>query len=525
MGPRISLVATLAAITLFGCSTLTLTPRARAPAQISQEDYYNSNQPLAVIPDDQYLNYNDFKNFLVSQPISTIEEALPPLVKKYPDYFHFHLLAYASLSVHESSFEEPRAVVFGPDARFILTFNGNPKQRAGSTIEIAQYSQESHSFSFREVLFKKENLEPDTGLDPDEIEFQNERIIISKPNPQRCQMCHGSNATPIFMTYFTWPGFYGSNDDNLFMQFNKSAWNPNNAAFFSSQTEPHSQGRMMVLDGKDTEFEGFVRYIKGKYQHSRYKWLPKQFGESAIEGYLQGKKLPELDLSAEAAAEQKKYHSNMDWPHRPNLIFQTALMRLNQDRIIYRLKRLNLENAFKCLDWESLQAAEQTAANSTDPIGYMATQILDVISKAKFKNGTPSLTEVRAALETNVRDEILVLREKISFQAQDLKPSTLRLFWYPGEPPPTDKIGSFWVGSSEPFFMKLLGLKKMSEVDKIAFHYEADDQVMTTALAVLLAGYGIDLHDYSMNLRQKALAFHEGGLTQVFAFLGIPISG
>jgi hypothetical protein len=137
----------------------------------------------------------------------------------------------------------------------------------------------------------------------------------------------------------------------------------------------------------------------------------------------------------------------------------------------------------------------------------------------------PTLAQIRAALVTNVTDEVSVLREKIMNQAASLEPSKLQYFPYEGEEEATYKPESEWVGPAMPFFTKLLDVKKVTEVEKIAFRYEGDDQVMTTALSLLLLDYGIDLHDYNMNLRQIGLTFHEEGLIRVYKYLGIPNQG
>ena len=126
------------------------------------------------------------------------------LGRKYPEYLQFNTLMYSSFSIQESSFEEPRAIVFGPDAQFIFTFNGNSKQLGGMSFESAEYSQESHSFKFREIAFKKYpgfNLH-DLNLDPNEIAYQDENIVISTPNPGKCLLCPWTKREPRLADIF-----------------------------------------------------------------------------------------------------------------------------------------------------------------------------------------------------------------------------------------------------------------------------------------------------------------------------------
>jgi hypothetical protein len=48
------------------------------------------------------------------------------------------MLMRRSASIQDASDAHPRAIVFGDDARFIFTFNGEPSQRGYDAVEILQ---------------------------------------------------------------------------------------------------------------------------------------------------------------------------------------------------------------------------------------------------------------------------------------------------------------------------------------------------------------------------------------------------
>ena len=123
----------------------------------------------------------------------SIEELLPAL----PASLRYrYALVFASRSLQDGSFEAPRAVLYGPDARFALTFNGASNQRGFNSLETMDFDPVSQQFQFREITF------PATPSDSG-------KVGISEPNPSRCRRCHGSPAHPVWDTPPLWPGVYG----------------------------------------------------------------------------------------------------------------------------------------------------------------------------------------------------------------------------------------------------------------------------------------------------------------------------
>lgn len=518
----------LCTLTILGCGGLPhkTDSEYRKPAT----DY---SYGKAQISANQYLRFNDLKDILVNNNVSSVEQALPILNSKYYDYLRFHTLMYGSFSIQQSSFEEPRALVFGPDARFIFSFNGNPDQLGGKSIETVEYSDKTHSFQFREIAFKKyPGFDIDElNLAPGEIAFQNENILISKANPAKCLQCHGQNASPIWQTYFLWPGAYGSDDDQLGMSFDISSWNANNEGFFKSTNKPSSQGRRVGLKPgvTDAELEGLVRYATAKPKHPRYKWLPPKIVEAAVLQYAKGVPFSNLDFSKETKQEADLLKAGYEWPSRPNDFLLSAIQRLNADRLVARLTREGLSGAFASPAWEQLFAGADNL-DSKNVIPTMAANIQKVISQFNFKGQKPSLPQIEALLTTNLRDEIGMQRERIFRQADNLGKNAIQYQPYisigengtfPPEGARPYREGMGVIQNSQEFYTQLLGLKQFTELDKIAVGIETDNQFVNTAVAILLSDRGIDLHDYTTNLRQTSISFHTSGLDPALQYLGV----
>jgi mono/diheme cytochrome c family protein len=120
--------------------------------------------------------------------VGALIEALPADLRSH------YTLVFASRSLQGASTASPRAILFGSDAAFIVTFNGDPAQRGGSDVETMEFDPRSNRFLFREVQF------PADG---------GGRVSISETNSARCVACHGQPARPIWDTPPSWPGVYG----------------------------------------------------------------------------------------------------------------------------------------------------------------------------------------------------------------------------------------------------------------------------------------------------------------------------
>jgi hypothetical protein len=159
----------------------------------------------------------------------TIADVVARLPERYRAGF---TLMYDSQSLQGSSFENPRVLMFGDDARTIISFNGAPDQRGYSDIEFAYVDQSTGGIVFRAMKFPA----GDTGQG---------KVTYTEPNTPVCMACHGDNAHYIWDNFNLWPGAYGAFND--------------------------------VLMGQ--EFDEFLKFRARAATHPRYQHLVYEFAE------------------------------------------------------------------------------------------------------------------------------------------------------------------------------------------------------------------------------------------------------
>ena len=191
-------------------------------------------------------DFEDLTALIKDSDLTSIAEVIERLPKPYLENF---TLAYGSESLHGSSYDSPRAVLFGTDATLVITFNGDPHQSRYKHLEIMQYRQESNEFEMRSISFEG-------------------GIHFSAKNPPLCQSCHGHRPRPIWSSYEYadieglehWPGFYGSTHD-------APTLNPDEEEAydrFRKLAADHSRYRHLRLDHPDSEW---FPYGAGPYEH------------------------------------------------------------------------------------------------------------------------------------------------------------------------------------------------------------------------------------------------------------------
>lgn len=157
--------------------------------------------------------YNDLKPSLsferlqaqIQKTQSTdVENFLSELKKEQPDLFARYLSAYRSRSLQKSTPMAPRIILFSENTDFAISFNGHEKFKGFYDLEVFRYNFETQKFEFYEISFRN-----------------NERPTLSEMNPKKCLECHQSpnrknvDPRPNWEAYNTWPGFYGSIDDDV----------------------------------------------------------------------------------------------------------------------------------------------------------------------------------------------------------------------------------------------------------------------------------------------------------------------
>lgn len=136
--------------------------------------------------------FQALQDLIATQHLYSIEQLLPALPAELRSHY---VLVFASRSLQEASLQSPRVILFGEDARLIITFNGEPGQRGYDSLETLEFDPVSNTFRLREIRFAA-----DDKLAPPHI---------SAANPEACTACHDAPGRPIWDTPPSWPGVYG----------------------------------------------------------------------------------------------------------------------------------------------------------------------------------------------------------------------------------------------------------------------------------------------------------------------------
>ena len=133
-----------------------------------------------------------------AKQLTSVEQVLPYL----PISFRSHYaLAFHSRSLQSATYLNPRVILFGNNAKFILTFNGSAEQTGFNALELAEFNELSKTFSYQEILFPVASASTE-GDNPKQVQF-------SSKNPDKCIACHGQQVRPIWDSPPVWPGMYG----------------------------------------------------------------------------------------------------------------------------------------------------------------------------------------------------------------------------------------------------------------------------------------------------------------------------
>ena len=150
---------------------------------------------LAVRTDAAEFNFDALRSIIQTRHVSSVEELIPLLPSTLRSRY---AVVFASRSLQEASERAPRIILYGPDARLVLTFNGDPGQRGFDSVETLEFGQDKQ-FRLREIRFTS------PGSDA--------TVRVSEPNPKLCQVCHGLPARPLWDRWPLWPGAFGERYD------------------------------------------------------------------------------------------------------------------------------------------------------------------------------------------------------------------------------------------------------------------------------------------------------------------------
>lgn len=172
----------------------------RSPASMKSSEiirkYYEAYAPS---PTD--LTLNELREILRRHRFSKISDLLAYLKKNKPEYMSRYTLMHKSFSLHEATPEQPRAIIFGDSGRFIISFNDNPAHKNYQMLEVVEFNDVAKKFEYREIEFNEFN----------QLQHPYKISRVNGPN-NKCLSCH-TNSRPIWNAYDTWPGAFGSLDD------------------------------------------------------------------------------------------------------------------------------------------------------------------------------------------------------------------------------------------------------------------------------------------------------------------------
>lgn len=139
------------------------------------------------------LGFVSLQALIRTRDVGTVEELLAALPEAQRRNY---ALVFDSRSLQAASFENPRVILYGPDARFVLTFNGAPTQRGFRVVETLEFIAATGEFHTRELEFPER---PGGAA----------AVRVSEVNPERCTRCHGGPPRPLWDSFPLWPGAYG----------------------------------------------------------------------------------------------------------------------------------------------------------------------------------------------------------------------------------------------------------------------------------------------------------------------------
>ncbi|TLY93702.1 MAG: hypothetical protein E6K44_03960 [Gammaproteobacteria bacterium] len=97
-------------------------------------------------------DFASLQSLLSHQDIGSVEELIAALPAAQRNRY---ALVFESRSLQGASPENPRVILYGPDARFIVTFNGSPAQRGFRAVETMEFDDASKEFRLRELLSRR----------------------------------------------------------------------------------------------------------------------------------------------------------------------------------------------------------------------------------------------------------------------------------------------------------------------------------------------------------------------------------
>lgn len=478
----------------------------------------------AKIPPDQNLGFDEFAK--IARRERNVENTLKFLKANNGEYLQFHTLMYCSPSIQAGTFREPRAIVFGPKADFIFSFNGGFHQGGGNAFETATQHPLTKKWEFREVAYKKSGEVWDDSIQANEIDATRSApsyIRVSKPNPQKCMQCHsvdGINARPNWNDYFLWPCAYGSHDDILSQQFDRNMEGQygnmqTGHVLGANATKPVSQSRLFKLKNGsvDREMDGALAYIAAKDSSDRYQYLPDRPADGPLRKLSAGQSFQSIRDDAEFAKAKERL-GNSEFPASPNFYFTQKVAERNRESIIAQL--VALPGIYNLIPSLLFMENCSYAQDSGLPLGRpMSPQVLlsQSVSPEEFQGIQKKVGSIDAYERDFLMKELDMQTSRIYQMEATFGRGSFQIgsLYSGGE----SNSENYWVGSNLKFYQEKLGRSNFSQQEKIAMNMERTSPGNLIAAGYLLKAYGLDIHSLSMAFNQgsRTAAFQSGQLS------------
>jgi len=290
-----------------------------------------------------------------ADPIDAFVATLPSNYRR-----HFTLV-HRSFSIQKASPMSPRVLMFGPNARVVMTFNAGvdvdgKAMDGGQTIEVMEYKTDQKIWSFSEITFDA-----------------SKRITLHE-NPAKCAMCHSGtpktvelgqahfyqkNLKPIFPQYPFWPGFYGSvNDivgwegpgsrDSIMRNLKDTVQHIKSLTFDSTEElfrlrkllDENPKYLKVVENELDVHQKYFHKFMSGMKSRDRYRHLL-----TLKDLYSSKEKVPE---TLNSAPYRRTFdHEYGHYLQRPNFLLSSMLSFYHSEYVANEISKFPAYNQFK----------------------------------------------------------------------------------------------------------------------------------------------------------------------------------
>ncbi|MEQ1724057.1 MAG: hypothetical protein ABL930_12850, partial [Pseudobdellovibrio sp.] len=170
------------------------------------EDAVNKSTEQDLLSSEKLKNIIAKYNNEVAPVLNPQTDAIDSFITLLPENYRRHFsLVHRSFSIQKASPMSPRVIMYGPDAKLMMTFN-----EGDQAVELIEWNTNAKTWDFSE------------------LKFDAQKRLVQENHPAKCVMCHAGTPKPvdmnnieayrgklkpIFPQYPFWPGFYGSVND------------------------------------------------------------------------------------------------------------------------------------------------------------------------------------------------------------------------------------------------------------------------------------------------------------------------